>query len=158
MIYQICDAIMSLSTWDTVHFWIYLLNCNSLTHQTWPIDRYKWGQCISEIFWTIWRTENKFQALFSIATCSNYSITNYVKFTMFHFFERVNKGELKIVNIKLLKFDRSRYFVISLKSYKSLELVSILQHWANIMLEMFILRYITIWQNLILTVLRIQKK
>ena len=80
-------------------FWIYLLNHNSLTHQTWPIDRYKEGQYFSEIFWTIWRTGAKFQALFNLAACSNYSVTNYVKFPVFKFFERVNKGELKMVNV-----------------------------------------------------------
>ena len=26
-----------------VHFWTYLLRHNSLSHQTWPIDRYKQG-------------------------------------------------------------------------------------------------------------------
>ena len=51
------------------------------------------------IFWTIWRTGAKFQALFKLATCSNCSITNYVKFTMFHFLEKVNKRELKMVYI-----------------------------------------------------------
>ena len=40
-----------------------------------------------------------FQALFDLVTRSDYSITNYVKFPMFHFFERVNKGELDMVNI-----------------------------------------------------------
>ena len=43
MIYQICDVMMSISKWDRVHFWIYLLNHNSLSHQTWSIDRYKQG-------------------------------------------------------------------------------------------------------------------
>ena len=41
MIYQICDVTMSISTWDKVHFWIYLLNHKSWSHQTWPVDRYK---------------------------------------------------------------------------------------------------------------------
>ena len=93
MIYQICDIMMSINTWDKRYFWIYLLNHNSLTHQTWSIDRYKQGQYFFKIFWTIWRTGVKFQALFNLATCSNYSITNYVKFPMIHFFEswmRVN--------------------------------------------------------------------
>ena len=40
MIYQICYVMVSISTWDRVHFWIFLLNHNSLSHQTWPIDRY----------------------------------------------------------------------------------------------------------------------
>ena len=99
MIYQICDVMMSNSIWDRVHFWIYLLNHNSLTHLTWLIDRYKLGQNFSEIFWTIWRTGAKFQAHFNLATCSNYSITTYVKFPVFYFFERMNKEELKMVNI-----------------------------------------------------------
>ena len=80
MIYQICDVMMSHS---------------SLTHQTWSIDRYKQGKYFSEIFWTIWRTGTEFQALFNLATCSSYSLTNYVKFLVFHFFKRVNKGEWK---------------------------------------------------------------
>ena len=91
MICQIFDVMMSISTWDRVHFWIYLLNHNSLSHQTWPVDRYKPGQYFSRIFWTIWRTGAKFQVLFNLATCSNYSITHYVKFLVFHFFESVNK-------------------------------------------------------------------
>ena len=46
----------------------------------------------------IWRTGAEFQALFYLATCFNYLITNYVKFPVFNFFERVNNGELKMVN------------------------------------------------------------
>ena len=34
MIYQICDVIMSISTWDKVHFWIYLFTYNSRGDQT----------------------------------------------------------------------------------------------------------------------------
>ena len=29
----------------------------------------------------------------------NYSITNYVRIPVFHFFEKVNKGQLKMVNV-----------------------------------------------------------
>ena len=79
-------AMMSISTRDKVHFWIYLLNHNSLSHQTWPIDRYKKGQELARIFWTIWRTVGKLQVLFNLAACSNYSITNYVKIPVFRFF------------------------------------------------------------------------
>ena len=50
MLYQICDVIMSISTWDKVHFLIHLLNNNSLTHHIWSIDRYKQEQYFSEIF------------------------------------------------------------------------------------------------------------
>ena len=96
---QICDVMMSSSTWDMVHFWIYLFNHNLLSHQAWSIDRYKQKKYFSEILWTIWRTGAKFQALFNLATCSSYLIINYDKFPMFHFLERVNKGELKMVNI-----------------------------------------------------------
>ena len=46
MIYQNCDVIVSISTWDRVHFSIYLLNHNSLGHQTWPTDRNKQGATI----------------------------------------------------------------------------------------------------------------
>ena len=34
-----CGVMMG--TWDSVRFWIYRLNHNSLTDQTWSIDRYK---------------------------------------------------------------------------------------------------------------------
>ena len=83
MIYQICDA-MSIIIVDRVHFWIYLLNHNSLTHQAWSIDRYKHRQ------YFVWKTGAKFQVLFSFVTCSNYSITNYLKFPVFQFFELLN--------------------------------------------------------------------
>ena len=53
----------------------------------------------SGIIWTIWRTEAKFQVLFNLATCLNYSITNYVKIPLFHVFEKVNKGQLKVANV-----------------------------------------------------------
>ena len=42
---------------------------------------------------------NLFQVLFNLATCSNYSIINYVKIPVFHFFEKVNEGQLKMVNV-----------------------------------------------------------
>ena len=92
MIYQISDVMMSISTWKRVHFWIYLLNNNSLTHQNWSIDRYKQPQKFSKIFWMIWRIGVNFQAHFNLSTCSNYSITNFVKLPVFHFFKRVNQS------------------------------------------------------------------
>ena len=91
MIYQICDVMMSISTWDKVHFWIYVLNLNSRSHQTWPVDRYKQGQYFSVIFWIISRTGAKFQDLFSLPTSPNYSITKYVKFPVFHFLKMWTK-------------------------------------------------------------------
>ena len=94
MLYQICDVMMSISTWDRVHLWMYFLNHNSLTHQTWSIHKYKPGQYFSKTFWIIRRTGAKF----NLPTFSNDLITNYVKFPVFHFSVRVNKGgELKMV-------------------------------------------------------------
>ena len=50
-------------------------------------------------------TEAKFQDLLNEATCSTHSTPNYVKFPVFQiFFERKNKGELKIVNINYKKW------------------------------------------------------
>ena len=101
MIYQICEVMMSISTWDRVHFWIYLLNHNSVSYHTCPT-----------IFWTIWRIGAKFQGLFNIATCFNYLITSYVKISVFQFFERVNKGLLKMVNVNYQKWPNFAIFVL----------------------------------------------
>ena len=43
-IYKICDVMISIITLAKMPFWLYLLNHNSLSHQTWSIDRYKQGQ------------------------------------------------------------------------------------------------------------------
>ena len=86
-------------TWDKVHFWIHLLNHKSWGHQTWSVDRYNQVQKFSVIFWTIWKTGVRFQVLFNLPTCSNYSITKYAKIPVFHFFEKVNKGQLKMVYV-----------------------------------------------------------
>ena len=40
-----------------------------------------------------------FQALFNLATCYNYSTTNYVKILVFLFMEKVNKGQLTMVKL-----------------------------------------------------------
>ena len=50
------------------------------------------------------RTGAKFQVLFYLATCSNYSITDYVKIPVFHFFDN---GQLKwqlstVKNVQIL--------------------------------------------------------
>ena len=92
------DVMMSIGTWDSVHFWIYLLNHNLLSHQTWPVDRYKQGQQFSGIFWKIWRNVAKFRAIFNLATCSYYSLTNYVMIPVFHLFQKVNMGQFKMLN------------------------------------------------------------
>ena len=94
---QIYDVIVSIQSWDKVDFWIILLNHSSLSHQTLPMDWYKPRQYFSGIFWTIWRIGANFQVLFSLATCSNNSITTYVKIPMLHFFKNVSKGHFKMV-------------------------------------------------------------
>ena len=47
----------------------------------------------------MWRIWTKFQVLFNLATYSSYSITNYIKVPVFPFFEKVNKGPSKMVNV-----------------------------------------------------------
>ena len=87
-------------------------------HQTWSIDRYKQEQYFFEIFWTIWKSRAKFQALLNLATCSNYSRSNFPSsFQCFIYYkgESVNKG-IKNGEYRLLKIDRSHYIVIALKS------------------------------------------
>ena len=76
-----------------------LLKINSLSQQTWEIDRCKQLQQYWRIFSTNWRTGGKFWALFNLGSCSSYSITNYVKILMFQFFGKVNRGNLKIVDV-----------------------------------------------------------
>ena len=60
---------------------------------------YKPGQKLWGIFWTIWGTGAKFQDLFNFVVCSNYLITSYVKTPVFHFFEKMNRGQLKKINV-----------------------------------------------------------
>ena len=51
MIYQINDVtMMSISTWDKVHFLIYLLNDKSWSLQTWSVYRYtvRWGEFVRQ--------------------------------------------------------------------------------------------------------------
>ena len=50
------------------------------------------------------------------------------------------------------------YWNFLIKSKKSLELVSGLQHWVKNMLDIFVIQHSSIWRNFILTVLRIQKR
>ena len=92
------------SRWLLVHetgciLGAYLLNHKSWSHQTWPVDRYKQGQWFSVIVWTVWETKARFQVLFNLATCPNYSITRYTKIPVFHFFKKVNKWKLKMVYV-----------------------------------------------------------
>ena len=132
---------------------MYLLNHNLLSHQTWPIDVYQQEQ---GIIWTIWRTGNKFQALFNLVTSSNYSITNYDKI-MFHYVEKVNKGYLN-VKCQIWKMTRFLYVVVLVKLWKGLELVPSFQHWTKNILEMFVIEHISIWPNFISIALKIPKK
>ena len=50
MIYQIYDVMMSIRKWGRVQFWIYLLNNNSLTHQTLSTDRLSKGNIFLKSF------------------------------------------------------------------------------------------------------------
>ena len=75
------------------------LNISFEPQLNWPIDRYKQGQRFFGMFRTIWKTRAKLQVPFNLGTCSNYSITNYVNISVFHFFENVKKGQFKMVNI-----------------------------------------------------------
>ena len=140
MIYQI---------WDRKHFWIYLLNHNSLSHQTWPIDRYKQEQQFSGIFWTIWATGAKFQVLFNGATCSNYSITNNVNISVIPWFQGESRA-IKTGKCQLLKTTWSCYTISFIKLWNDLEQVSSHQHWAKITSEMFAMQHTSIWPNFIL--------
>ena len=40
MIYQMCDVMMIINSWDRMHFWIHFLNHKLLSHQIWPTGRY----------------------------------------------------------------------------------------------------------------------
>ena len=73
----------------------------------------------SGIFWTICRTGASFQVFFNLATCSNYSITNYVNIPVFHFILFLRKGEqgtIKNGKCQQLKMARSCYTVSLTKS------------------------------------------
>ena len=61
-------------------------------------------------------TGAKFRIIFNLATCSNYSITNYVKIPGIHFFEKMNKGQLKNHECQLLRMARSHHIAILIKS------------------------------------------
>ena len=163
MIYQIWEVMMSISTWDRMHFSIYLLNHNLLSHHTWPTDRYNEWQYFSGIFSITWRTRAKFQGFLNLVTFSNYSVTSYVKIPVFHF--EVNKCFMSrwISNNKkwwtsTIKNGQILLYFCFDKSQKGLELVSSLQHWSKNMLEMFFIHYTSIWPNFVLIELRIQKK
>ena len=101
------------------------------------------------MFWIIRKIGGKLQVLFNLATYFNYSITSSVKIPVFGFFEKLNKGQLKMVNVKywwpdLDKRTWNKFSVVSIDPKK--------------MLEMFVIRHSSIWPNLILIVLRIKKK
>ena len=95
MVYQICGVMMSISTWDRGCIFEYIF---------WTKTHYvtKLGQLIDI------SKDNSFQESFaqfgrlggfpSLATCSNYSITSFAKISVFYFFEKVNKGQLKLVS------------------------------------------------------------
>ena len=67
-------------------------------------------------------------------------------------------GRIENGKYQLLKTDRSDYIVILLKLQKGLELVSNPQHLDKNMLEMFVMRYNSMWPNFTSIVFKIQKK
>ena len=86
MIYQIFDVMMIISTWDEVQLWIYLLNHNSLTHQTWSIDRYKQ---VKQAGWVPGPFQfSKLLKLLKNQLCQVFRVS--------FFFERMNKRKLNI--------------------------------------------------------------
>ena len=106
IINQIFVVMMNISTWQGAFLNIYLLNHNSLSRETWPLIDINKGNNFQEFFEQFGGLgQSSFQfrsfskVFFSLANCSNYSITNYVKIPVFHFFEKVNKGQLKMVNV-----------------------------------------------------------
>ena len=90
------DLWRQISTRVTVYFLICLPNHNSLCHETWSPNKYKHVQYFSEI---ILMTASKFQARFKFSTCPNYSITKYVKFSVFDSWKGELEG-LKMVNMR----------------------------------------------------------
>ena len=70
----------------------------TLSHQTWPIDIGK-GNTFQESFELFERLALSSESFFNLAACSNYATTNYIKISMIHLFEMVNKENLKMVNI-----------------------------------------------------------
>ena len=136
MIYQICDVMKSISTWDKVHFRKYFLSHSWLSHQTWSIDISP-GNNFQKSF------EQFGGVAFNLTTCSNYWMATYIKIPMFHIFAKVNKGHLKMVNFYYWKWLGTCFQSRS---------------WVKIMLEMFIMEHATTWINFILTVHRIEKK
>ena len=58
-----------------------------------------YGLQISLLVLRFFRTGGRFQVLFSLATFPNYSLIKYVKIPVFHFFEKVNKRQLKMVYV-----------------------------------------------------------
>ena len=99
------------SFWVLVHeagciFFKYIF-WTSLSHQTWIIDRYKPGQPLQGIFWTIWRTGAKFQFFLNLATCSSKLLNNQC--CQDSRFEKVKKRQLKIENVNYSKRQISLY-------------------------------------------------
>ena len=76
------------------------------------------------------------------------------------------KFSRKMQLMVILKVTKNQGFILPLKDIfwktkgvsKGLELVRSLQHWVKNILEMFAIQHTSIWPNLILIVLRIQKE
>ena len=73
----------------------------------------------------IWRTGAEFQFLFNSATCSNFSETSYVNILVFHFFEKVNKGHFKMVNVNYYKWSDLTFHYVAMPMVTSQILKSV---------------------------------
>ena len=108
IIYQICDAMMSISTLNRAHFWIFLLNHNLLTHK----------HCSADARTIIFRhllknlgTRAKFQVLYNLLQLLNNQLCQDSSVS---FFEKV-KATFKNGKCQLLKMARPGYIVILIK-------------------------------------------
>ena len=96
-IYPTCD-VMSISTWDRVHFWIYLLNHNPLSYQTLLIDRCKQGQKFQESL-EQFRGQGLSSRSFSISNLLQLLKYQLCQDSSVSFFWKLNKVQLKIANV-----------------------------------------------------------
>ena len=87
--FKLCDVMICISTWGSVHFWAYLLNHKSFSHETWPTSGYSHGQYFYKILCIIFLIEFWIQALFNLLTYSNLSKTNYNEFAFLYSFQGV---------------------------------------------------------------------
>ena len=104
MIDQICVVMMRL-VHETRHIFehIFSTTAHGITKLGQLIDISK-GNNFQESYEQFGELRLNSRSFFNLATCSNYSLTIYVKIPVFHAFEKVNKGQLKNGKCQLLKY------------------------------------------------------